>query len=62
MVKKCVVCGNEFDESEMIPVFTGRMKYKCWKCDKESKFQYNGFANSTGMRIARGIANGKYGK
>lgn len=62
MVKKCVVCGNEFDEAEMIPFFTGRMKWKCWKCEKEAGFQYHGYSSSTSMRIAREVANGKHRK
>ena len=28
----CVVCGEEFDISDMEATFTGRPRYRCYRC------------------------------
>lgn len=28
----CIVCGEEFDKSEMQETFTGRPQYRCMRC------------------------------
>lgn len=33
----CIVCGEEFDISEMESIFTGRTRYRCHKCIAEGK-------------------------
>lgn len=35
----CVVCGEEFDISEMESIFTGRTRYRCHKCVTEGNKQ-----------------------
>lgn len=37
----CIVCGEEFDKSEMEEIFVGRVRYRCMKCvtqgDKQAR-------------------------
>lgn len=35
MAKKCVSCGEWFNEQDMQAIFTGRTKYMCFKCYTE---------------------------
>lgn len=35
----CIVCGQEFDISDMEATFTGRPRYRCYKCVREGNKQ-----------------------
>lgn len=53
--RRCVICGNEFEESAMIERFTGRMVYMCWECFKMGETK----ANERGIDLGRKIAKVK---
>lgn len=47
----CVICGREFDISEVEPIFTGRTRYRCFGCISDGKKQVN-------QRIRTSFTNG----
>lgn len=41
MAKKCVVCDEWFNEKDLIAIFTGRMKYMCFRCYVNANMKLN---------------------
>ena len=57
----CVICGKELDRSEMEPIFTGRVRYRCYKCVAEGNKQAKArMDQSRAIRYSRGIKEGKW--
>ncbi len=35
----CYICGEEFNENDMVSIFTGRLHWRCWKCYKKGQYE-----------------------
>lgn len=35
----CYNCGEEFEQTDMMPIFTGRSHWLCWKCYKKGQYE-----------------------
>ena len=57
----CIVCGEEFDISDMEETFTGRPRYSCYRCvasgNKQAKARMD---SSFAIRCARRKKEGKW--
>ena len=57
----CIVCGEEFDISEMESTFTGRTRYRCHKCVAEGNKQAKARIDSSyAIRYSRRVKEKKW--
>lgn len=49
----CIVCGKEFDISEMESIFTGRTRYRCLNCVKEGNKQAKARMDLSSIRYSK---------
>lgn len=57
----CIVCGEEFDISEMESIFTGRTRYRCHKCVAEGNKQAKARMDSSyAIRYSRRVKEKKW--
>lgn len=57
----CIVCGEEFDISDMEATFTGRPRYRCYRCvangNKQAKARMD---SSFAIRYSRRKKEGRW--
>ena len=57
----CIICGKEFPVEQMEPIFTGRLRYRCYECAIEGNKQAKARMNeSYVIRYARGMKETKW--
>lgn len=57
----CIVCGKEFPIEQMEATFTGRLRYRCYKCVAEGNKQAKArMDESYAIRYAKGMKENKW--
>ncbi len=57
----CVICGKELPVEWMEPIFTGRLRYRCFKCVAEGNKQAKARMDSSfAIRYSRRVKEGRW--